>query len=59
MHEQALRQSPVAHSCGLLNLPNSFCGGMSNLNANFDADVLLYLFSHFECYSHTVHMLTQ
>ena len=52
-------QSPVAHNCGLLNHPNSFHGGMFKLNAKFDADSLLYLFSHFECDSHTVHMLTQ
>ena len=25
----------------------------------FDADLLLYLLSHFECKGHTVHMLTQ
>ena len=35
-------QSPVAHSCGLLNYANSFCGGMFKLNAKFDADLLLY-----------------
>ena len=52
-------QSPVAHSCGLLNHPNSFHGGMFKLNAKFDADSLLYSLSHFECNDHTVHMLTQ
>ena len=52
-------QSPVAHSCGLLNHPNSFCRGMLKLNAKFDADSLLYSLSHFECDDHTVHMLTQ
>ena len=52
-------QSPVACSCGLLNDPSSFCGGMFKLNAKFDADSLLYSLSHFECDSHTVHMLTQ
>ena len=52
-------QSPVAHSCGLLNHPNSFPGGMLKLNTKFDADSLLYLLSHFECDDHTVHMLTQ
>ena len=52
-------QSPVAHSCCLLNHPNSFPGGMFKLNAKFDADSLFYLLSHFECDSHTVHMLTQ
>ena len=35
-------QSPVAHSCGLLNHLNSFHGGMFKLNAKFDADSLLY-----------------
>ena len=52
-------QSPVAHSCSLLNHLNTFHGGMFKLNAKFDADLLLYLLSHFECDSHTVHMLTQ
>ena len=42
-----------------LNHPNSFQGGMFKLNTKFDADSLLYLLSHFECDSHTVHMLTQ
>ena len=35
-------QSPVAHSCGLLNHPNNFRRGMFKLNARFDADLLLY-----------------
>ena len=52
-------QSPVAHSCGLLNHPNSFCGGMCKLNAQSEADSLLYLLGRFECEGHTVHMLTQ
>ena len=52
-------QSPVAHSCGLLNHWNSFHRGMFKLNAQFDADSLLFLLSHFECDDHTVHMLTQ
>ena len=51
-------QSPVASSCDLLNHPNSFLGGMFKLNTTFDADLLLYLLSHFECDHHTVHMLT-
>ena len=50
--------SPVAHSCGLLNHLNSFRGGMFKLNAEFDRVSLLYLFSRFECDSHTAHMLT-
>ena len=52
-------QSPVAHSCGLLNHPNSFHGGTFKLNIKSDAHSLLYTLSHFECYGHTVHMLTQ
>ena len=36
-----------------------FWGGMFKLNTKFDADLLLYLLSHFECNSHTVHTLTQ
>ena len=35
-------QSPVAHSCGLLNHPNSSHGGMFQLNAKFNADSLLF-----------------
>ena len=52
-------QSPVAHSCSLLNHPNTFHRGVFKLNAKSDADLLLYLPSHFECDDHTVHMLTQ
>ena len=52
-------QSPVVHSCDLLNHPSSFCKGMFKLNAKLDADSLLYSLSHFECDSHTVHTLTQ
>ena len=52
-------QSPVAHSCNLLNHPNSFRGGMFKLNAKFDADSLLYSLSHLECDGHTIHMLIQ
>ena len=35
-------QSALAHSCSLLNHPNSFWGGMFKLNAKFDADSSLY-----------------
>ena len=52
-------QSAVAHSCGLLNHPNSFHEGMLKLNAKSDADSLLYSLSHFECNNNTVHMLVQ
>ena len=51
-------QSWVAQSCGLLNHPNSFQGGMFKLNAKFDADSLFYSLSHFEYSGHRVHMLT-
>ena len=54
--EAANHQLP---SCGLLNHPTSFHGGLLKLNAKSDADSLLYLLSHFEYDSHTVHMLTQ
>ena len=43
----------------LLNHLNSFHGGMFTLNAKSDADPLLCLLSHCECYCHTVHILTQ
>ena len=32
---------------------------MFKLHGKFDADLLLYSLSYFECYGHTVHMLTQ
>ena len=35
-------QSPVAHSCGLLNHPNCFHTGRFKLNAKFDADYFIY-----------------
>ena len=52
-------QSPVAHSYGLLNHRNRFHRGLFKLNAKLDADLLLYLLSHFECNGHKVYMLTQ
>ena len=55
--EAANHQLP--YRFGLLNHPNSFCRGMFQLKATFDADSLLYLLSPFECDGHTVHMLTQ
>ena len=54
--EAANHQLPIAVA---LNHPNNFCRGMFKLNAKFDADLWLYLLNHFECDSHTVHMLTQ
>ena len=52
-------QSSVAHSCGLLNHPNSFRKGTFKLNAESDAVSLLYSLSHFECDGHRVHMLNE
>ena len=52
-------QSPVVYRCDLLNHANRFWSGMFKLNANFDADSLFYLLSHFECGSHTVHVFSQ
>ena len=52
-------QSPVAHSCSLLNHWNSFRRGMFKLNAKFNADLSLYSLSYFKCDGHTIHMLTQ
>ena len=43
----------------LLHHPNGFCRGRTKLYTKSDANSLLYLLSHFECHSHTVHMLTQ
>ena len=51
--------SPLAHRGGLLNHLYSFHSRMSKLNVKSDAVSLLYLFSHFECNGHRVHMLTQ
>ena len=52
-------QSPVVHSCSLVHsYLNSFLRTMFKLNTKFDAGSLLYLLSHFEFDSHTVHMLT-
>ena len=48
-------QSTVAHSSGLLYHLNRFCGEMFKFNAEFDADALLYLLSHFECDGHSTH----
>ena len=52
-------QSPVALGCDLWNHPNSLVGGMSKLDPESDADLLLCWLSHFECDGHTAHMLTQ
>ena len=52
-------QSPIAHSCSLLNRLNNSHEGMFKLSTEFDAGLLLYSFSHFECDDHTVHMLAQ
>ena len=52
-------QSPAAFSCSLLSHLNSVHGGMFKLKTKYDADLLFYSLSHFECDGHTVHMLTQ
>ena len=52
-------QSPVAHSFSFLNHSNSFCIGVFKFKTKLDVDSLLYLFSYFECNSHTIHMCTQ
>ena len=59
-------QSPIAHIYGLSNHPNSFHRsgnsfhrGRFKLLTKFDADLLLYSLSDFECDSYTVHMLIQ
>ena len=50
-------QSPVAHSCSLLNHLYSFYRGVFKLNAKFNRFVTLLC--NFECGSHLVHVLTQ
>ena len=60
IHEQKCCHQPsAAHSCVLLNHLDSFWGGMFKLTAKFDVDSFLYLLSYFECYSRSVHTLTQ
>ena len=60
MHELVRSCDEAAtHSCGLLNHPKCFCGGMFKLNAKFGADQLLYSLSLIECDGHTAHTLTQ
>ena len=53
--EAANHQLPIV----VASESSSFHRGMFKPNTKFDADSLLYSFSHFECNSHTVHMLTQ
>ena len=57
--DEAANHQLVAHSCAFLSHPNGFFRRMFKLNAKFDTDSLLYSLSHFECGSHTAHMLTQ
>ena len=40
-------QSPVTHSCDLLNHPNSFCRGMFKLSAKLDTDFVALLAQSF------------
>ena len=63
MHEQeccgdeaANHQVPIAVAFWIMH---NFHRKMFKLNTKFHADSLLYLLSHFECDSHTVHMLSQ
>ena len=60
-HDESANHQPIAaaHSCSLLNHLNSVHRGMFKLNAKFYTDSLLYSLSHFECDSHTVHVLKQ
>ena len=46
---------------GCVKAPRHFwiCRLMFKLNAKFDADLLLYSFSHFECDGYTAYILTQ
>ena len=55
--EAANHQLPIA--AALLNHLNSSCRRMFKRHTEFDADLVLYLLSHFECDGHTVHVLTQ
>ena len=57
-HEAANHRLAV-HSRGLFNRWNSFHGRMFKLNTIFDANLLLYLLSYFECNGHTVYRLNQ
>ena len=55
--EAASHQLPMAAAFWITQVVSN--GGMFKLNTKFDTDLLLYLFNHFECDGHTVHMLTQ
>ena len=59
MSEQAHCHDEADHSCGLLNHPISYHRVMFKPNAKLNSDSLLYSLSHFECDSHTVHVLIQ
>ena len=54
--EAANHQLPIAVAFWIMK---SFHGEMFKRNTRCNADSLLHLLSHFECDSHTVHMLTQ
>ena len=51
-HQLLTAAGPCTLLCG-------FCRGRFKLNTKFDADLLLYSLSHFECDDHTVLMLPQ
>ena len=57
MHERTCCHDEAANH--QLPIAAAFCGGMFKLSTKFDADLLLYSLSHFECDGHTVHKLTQ
>ena len=53
-HDEAASHDEVAHSCSLLNHPNSFCGGMFKLNIKFDAHsncsvILIVMATQYSC----------
>ena len=59
MHKRAHCRDEAANHQLPIAAASSFPGGKFKLNTKFDADLLFYSRSHFECDGHTVHMLTQ
>ena len=55
-NEAANHQLPITVTFSITHIVPQ---GMFKLSTKFDADLLLYLLSHFECEGHTVHMFTQ
>ena len=57
-HEEAANhQLPIVVALQIIQI--ACMEELFKLNIKFDADLLLYSFSHFECSSHTGHTLTQ